>query len=389
MKEMIESSIRKVEDWVEEHDYKGYDPFDGLTSFLKPLTSGNLLLERLLMQLIRQSPVNIRPLLGVKPLDSTIGRGYMAWGYIAMFKRTGEKKYEDKAKACLRWLMGNKAPDSADYSWGKHFDYASRGGRYYRLEPITIWTSIIGEVFLDAYETYHDKKFLDIAVSICNWILKLPRNQLKAGICLNYTAAGLSDCRIHNQSMIAASVLAHTAKHTGSEEYLAVARQTIQFHCASQLANGGWYYGEAENQHWIDNFHTGYNLNGLKCYIENSAVTTFTENLDRGYRYFKQVFIEKNGRPKYYHNRAYPIDIQCAAQAIETLAVFSDRDKEAIALALKVAKWTIENMQDKSGYFIYRIYPYMNAKIPMIHWGQATMYRALALLLLKMKEHSA
>src|SRR5665647_2246088 len=81
MKELITTSIQKVEKWVEDHDYKCYEPFDGLSSIFRPLTFGNLLMDRLLLQLIRQSPINLRPLFGVKPLDSTIGRGYMAWGY--------------------------------------------------------------------------------------------------------------------------------------------------------------------------------------------------------------------------------------------------------------------------------------------------------------------
>jgi hypothetical protein len=38
-------------------------------------------------------------------------------------------------------------------------------------------------------------------------------------------------------------------------------------------------------------------------------------------------------------------------------------------------------MQDRTGYFYYRKYPLITAKIPMLHWGQATMYLALALLL--------
>jgi len=52
-KEVIKESIQKVEKWVEDHDYKGYEPFDGLSSFLRPLTFGNLFLERLLQQLRR------------------------------------------------------------------------------------------------------------------------------------------------------------------------------------------------------------------------------------------------------------------------------------------------------------------------------------------------
>ena len=67
-KEFIRSSINKVEKWVEDHNYKGYEPFDGLSSTFRPLTFGNLLMDRLLLQLIRQSPLNIRPLFGVKPV---------------------------------------------------------------------------------------------------------------------------------------------------------------------------------------------------------------------------------------------------------------------------------------------------------------------------------
>jgi hypothetical protein len=46
---------------------------------------------------------------------------------------------------------------------------------------------------------------------------------------------------------------------------------------------------------------------------------------------------------------------------------------------LKVAKWTIENMQDRTGYFYYRRYsPMIVNKTPTLHWGQATMLCALA-----------
>jgi hypothetical protein len=38
-------------------------------------------------------------------------------------------------------------------------------------------------------------------------------------------------------------------------------------------------------------------------------------------------------------------------------------------------------MQARDGHFYYRIYPWGKAKAPMLHWAQATMYKALALLL--------
>ena len=142
MKKLIKESLQKVEKWVEDHNYKGYEPFDGLSSIFRPLTFGNLFLNRLLLQLVRQSPVNLRPILGVKPLDSTIGRGYMAWGYCNMFKLTGDQQYKTKIISCLEWLIENKSPQYKECinSWGKHFDFASRGGIYYKFEPILVWT---------------------------------------------------------------------------------------------------------------------------------------------------------------------------------------------------------------------------------------------------------
>jgi hypothetical protein len=51
-----------------------------------------------------------------------------------------------------------------------------------------------------------------------------------------------------------------------------------------------------------------------------------------------------------------------------------------LTIAQKVAAWTIRNMQDRDGHFYYRKYPLIIAKAPMLHWGQATMYKALSLL---------
>ncbi len=382
-KEMIpilEESIKKVEKWVEDHDYKGYDPADGLTSYLRPLTFGNLFLDRLLLQLVQRSPINLRPLLGVKPLVSFIGRGYMARGYLTMFKATGDDNYRLKAIASLEWLKENKAPGYDQYCWGKLFDFASRSGFYGAGEPILIWTVLIGHAFLEAYEALHDSSYLEVAESICAWIMKLPRNVTDTGFCIGYHNEDTNGT-IHNSNMAGAAILARTAKHTGNQEYLAVAEGAMAFSCSRQLANGAWLYGEAPNNHWIDNFHTGYNLDALKCYVESTNDRTYDDNLRKGFNFFRNNFFEPGGRPKYYHNRAYPIDSQCASQAIESLANFSDYDESSLGLGLVVARWTIENMQDRAGYFYFRQYPFVTLKVPMIHWAQATTYRALALLM--------
>jgi hypothetical protein len=46
-------------------------------------------------------------------------------------------------------------------------------------------------------------------------------------------------------------------------------------------------------------------------------------------------------------------------------------------------------MQDRDGHFYYRQYPLVTARTPMLHWGQATMFKALAQLALRMRTPSA
>ncbi len=379
-RQQIISSLKQVEQWVEDNHYKGYEPFDGLSSPFRPLTFGNLFFDRLLLQLIRQSPLNLRPLFGVKPLDSTIGRGYMAWGYCHMFRQTGDPEYRDKTTECLEWLMENKSPGYQEYTWGKHFDFASRTGLYKTFEPILVWTALIGNAFLEAYETFSDARYLKVAESICDWIVQLPRNQTETGFCLGYHNQDLH-ATIHNSNMVGAAFLARTAKQSGNLEYLQVAEGAMLYSCSRQLDDGAWLYGEDSKNQWIDNFHTGYNLDALKCYKHCSGSNEYDKQLRRGLEFYKKNFFEESGRPKYYHNRAYPIDSQCAAQGIDTLANFADIDEESLDLAIKVASWTIGNMRNRNGAFYYRHYPLgIKARTPMLHWSQATMYKALAVL---------
>jgi phytoene dehydrogenase-like protein len=161
----------------------------------------------------------------------------------------------------------------------------------------------------------------------------------------------------------------------------------MEYSCSAQLSDGAWYYGEDPIFHWIDSFHTGYNLDSIASYIDSTGDRTFQPHLERGFHFFKSNFVEPDGTPRYYHSRTYPIDIQCAAQAIETFANFSQRDPDALATAARIARWTIRRMQDPVGYFYYRRSPRLVTRTPMLHWGQATMYRALALLSLRL-EHA-
>ena len=369
------------------NNYEAYDPGDGQLSPLRQLAFGNVFLKRLLTASVLRVPFNIRPLIGIQPHTSTKGMGYMAWGYVKMFAQTGDSRFAGRAHSCLDWLIQHRAPNHEQYCWGNHFDFTTRGGTIPAHEPTIVWSSLIGQAFLEAHQVLGKEKYLKVAASVADWILTLPREQSKSGACLSYVAFKQSS--IHNSNMLGAALLASVGSFTKQGEALEVAKAAMEYSCSRLNPDGSWFYGEAHTYHWIDNFHTGYNLDSLKRYCDATGDLRYEEPMRRAFDYFKRSFFEASGRPKYYHDRAYPIDIQCAAQAIDTLSFFSDEDRDALDLAQKVAAWTMDNMQDADGYFYYRELGWKKIKIPMLHWGQGTMFKALAHLLGKIERSSS
>jgi hypothetical protein len=377
----IERSLDGVEKWIEGHHFKGYEPFDGLTSFLLPLTMNSRLARQTLQQGVRRLPVNVRPLLGIKPLDSTKGRGYVAWGYLKRYQQKNDATYRNKAFDCLDWLDKNKSPLYLPHSWGNHFLYVSRGGYIPKYESTIVWTGLIGQVYLEAYSLFGNPRHLEIIESIADWMMALPREDTPNGSCLSYTMPSQSS--IHNSNMIGAAFLAGAAVATKKRDYAEVARRAMAYSCARQLGDGAWFYGEERKYHWIDVFHTGYNLDALKRYQTFSGDCSFSDCQEKGYEFFARHFFEPCGRVRYYHDKTRPIDIQCASQALDTLLLFAPDHPEARSVAMKTALWYIDHMQDRDGHFYFRHYVRgLNNTTPMIHWGEATMYKSLACLVL-------
>ena len=375
MSKDILASVVKLQRWVETHDYKAYDPFDGLNSYLYSLTFKRKILRQALVQIVKRFPWNLRPILGIKPARSSKGIAYIAKGYLWLYKALGEKGYLEKAKYCLNWLIKHANGKYSGLCWGNHFDYQTRGYFLKAGEPTIVWSSLTAQAFVMAYEVIGDKEYLDIAESTANFILRdLKYIPVGNGVCISYLPGDI--VLVHNSNLLGAALLAKVYRYTRREACLELARKAVIYACEHQLPNGAWYYGEEEKFHWIDNFHTGYNLDAVKDYQEYTGDRSFSKCLDKGYSFYHSRFFTEEGIAKYYHNRLYPIDIQCVSQSIETLIYFGDID-----MALKVAQWAIRNMQAPDGYFYFQKHRFFTNKTPMFHWGQGTMFSALARLI--------
>ena len=79
---------------------------------------------------------------------------------------------------------------------------------------------------------------------------------------------------MHNANTLGASLLgAHVFAYTHNEAYRALAEKSIRYTADHQRPDASWYYGEKENLHWVDNFHTGYVLDCFKHYSDSTGDT--------------------------------------------------------------------------------------------------------------------
>lgn len=379
----VYGAICRLADWLQRNDYRGYDTFDGLNArFLRPLTFENNLLRTVLQQGVRRCPINLRPLLGVPKAHSTKAMGFFAKGFLRLHDATGHASWREKAEFALQWLKQHQSPGYSGACWGNHFDYQCRSFYLPKGAPTAVWTALIGHAFIDAFSLLGKDEYLQVAVSACEHLVHdLERFPDGDTVCIGYIPAHVPAPNkvVHNSSTLAASLLARTYSHVPTESYRPLAEEAIRYTAKHQRSNGSWYYGEPANLHWVDNFHTAYVLDSFRYYIECTGDRRFEEAMMKGYTYWKNTFFLEDGTPRYYDYKTLPLDIQCCSQAIDTLVSFNERDPGNLALAIQVANWTIENMQDPSGYFYYRRYSsWLVNRTPTLHWGQATMLCALA-----------
>jgi hypothetical protein len=332
--------FREVWQKLHEHGtargWRGYDPFDGLNSPLarllpnKPAAAGKFS-RQAWTQLHRRSPINLRTVCGIK---LTLNAKALA---LAALGSRDEKLLDELEK--LRTPEGG---------WGYPFGWQSRAFYAPRGTPNLICTVFAARAYASFGRkcdvSFIEKHLLRQRNGEC-WVAYIPQ----------------TDAQVHNVNLLGGALLGR--------------RDCIEFSVKRQRADGSWPYGEAENQQWIDNFHTGYNLVALKEYESRTGDHSFADNATRGFAFWDR-FWRADGAPRYYHDRDYPQDVHCSAQGILTYLAFGRID-----MAVQVARWAVLNMWDEAGFFWYQRGRWFTNRIDYMRWTQAWMYCALAELL--------
>ena len=366
----------QLHETIRREDWHGFDPYDGLNSPLARTLPGKTC-RQLWTQFLKQSPINFRPLLGI---SKQVNPKALALGISALclrHKTLGHKDPLEEAVQLADRLIASRSTGTERLAWGYPFDWQSRAFFAPVSTPNLICTAFGASALLDLYGITKQPDYLAKAVECAEFILHdLRRSKRGETICFSYTTR--DESQVHNVNLLAAAVLARVARWAGKTEWHSQAKAAIQFSVNAQREDGSWPYGEAENQGWVDSFHTGYNLIALKQFREHTADGSFDANLQRGWRYYSSRFFLDDGTPKYYNDSVYPLDVHSAAQGILSyLEIGQDSGG-----AERIARWTLEHLWDERGFFYFQKTRLWTNRIHYLRWSGAWMLLAFARLLL-------
>jgi len=384
----VEDSFKKLEAYCRAEGYKGWDPYDGLNSRLFqsiPIIKDVSAARLIFIQLIKRSPLNLRrPLLIVKDYNPK-GLALFLSGYCNLYRADKNPDVLDTIKFLADKLIELRSNGFSGSCWGYNFDWQARAFFQPRFTPTVVATAYAGGALLDAYEILPDARFLETACDAKNFILKdLNRTHDAAGD-FAFSYSPLDETQIYNASLLGTRLLSRIYFHTNKTELIEAARRSAAFCCKNQRADGSWSYGTLPFHSWIDNFHTGYNLECLETYRRISGDADFDEALKKGFDFYIENFFTQDGIPKYYDRAVFPIDPHNTAQFVITLSRLG-RFEEYRATIDKVLRWTIDNMQNEKGYFYYQRTARFTNRIPYIRWTQAWMFYALTEYIKQIKQ---
>jgi hypothetical protein len=381
----IEQALARLLRYCRAEDWAGYDPYDGLNSpLVSALTFRSRALRTIATQAIKRSPVNLRPVLGIRKGYNPKGLALAARALTCLLthgearlvgEREGALKTETES---LLTRIGELRSDSySEACWGYNFDWQSRAFFAPRGTPNVVCTVFAAHAFLDWYWLTGKSEDYQAALSCCRFLLdRINRTEGRGGFCFSYTP--LDRSRVHNVNLLAAELLARVWALERRDEYREAALGATSYTVARQSPDGSWRYGEDSSQGWIDSFHTGFALVSLKNIGAHLGSTDFREPLERGYEFYAKRFFLADSTPGYYHDHLYPVDVHSAAQAIVTFVEMTDLIPTARQMASRVAAWTIGNLQDAAGFFHFQRHRLYTIRIPYMRWSQAWMMYALS-----------
>lgn len=373
-------ALKRLEEYVVKEEFRGYDPYDTLNSWV-PFHWLGKWGPVLATQFQKRNPINIRPLLGIKKEINPKGFGLFLYAYSLLYKQYGKQEHLERATYFYNWLKKNTSSGYQGACWGYNFSWASPQKQIPPYYPSSVVTGTVAKGLYEYYLITKKDEVIELLKGASVFMdTELEKYEDEHGLSISYTPAKADIC--YNASLLAAETFAKTFAITKEERYRSMAIRCGDFVIAHQHDDGRWNYNwdpKTGNEQKQVDFHQGYIIESLFeiMHATGHKDPKWDESIQKGLDFYVDEQFDESGRSYWRLPKKYPVEIHNQSQGIITLAVLSDYRADSKDRMNKIADWTINNMQDRKGYFYYRIFQSHTNKIPYMRWSQAWMFLAL------------
>ena len=225
---MIKKSLKKLQNYIEKENFKGFDPYDALKSpfFKLPFLRTNKLIRFGTQQLVKRLPFNIRPLLlvpkGYNPV--TLGLSIQAYANLYSVELESKEKYLKKINFLVNELKKIIPTGFSGACWGYDFDWEARYAKIPAYQPTVVATGIITNALFIAHQITGHNQSAKLIESAAKFVINdLKRTYKENTFCFSYSP--FDHQQVFNASMKGARLLAQAYSINHNAEYKELANR--------------------------------------------------------------------------------------------------------------------------------------------------------------------
>ncbi|MCO8245579.1 MULTISPECIES: antibiotic ABC transporter permease [unclassified Haladaptatus] len=358
-----------------EHDYVGYDYFDGMSSrLLRETPVDNKWLNILVQEGIKRSPVNVRPLLLVEQRRSFKGTALFVMANERLFRFSGDERYRDEAIRLAEWLTENTSEGYVGFCGGHRHAMQMLREKRPPNTPNVVPTSYATKALLSVGE--HDPKFGETAAEATDFLYdELEYREIGDAAKIKYQPLESGDYYTLNGGALGARLLIDLYGRFDDDELRRRSTKLLDYVVERQTSLGGWYYREPPSASHLsmDNHHNGFIIESMLRYHEVTGTERYADELAAAMEFYRNRLFEADGAPNWDENSKFPKDIHAATQGI---IVFSMAGEFEFARA--IIDWVLENLYAGDGQFYYQKRRFYTKRFTLMRWCQAWMAYALS-----------
>ncbi|AXR78722.1 prenyltransferase/squalene oxidase repeat-containing protein [Natrarchaeobaculum sulfurireducens] len=372
--------------YARRRDYAGPDYGDGLSSeLLQSLPFENRVLNLVVQEVVKRTPVDVRPLFRVETRRNYKGTALFSMANLNYHKLAADGTPleaafdpEGEARRLADWLVDERITDYSGYCGGHRHPIQHLHTKGVPEDPDIVSTAYGVKALLRA--SHLDDRYADFARSAESFLVTdLNYREGEVGATIDYHMNHPEDSYTINAAAVGAMMLLDLYEHFGDDGLRERATKILEHVAWTQTDVGGWPYRlPADASHLsMDSHHNGFVIEAFQRYREVVDDDRFADTLEDALTFYREELFELDGAPNFDEASAYPRDIHASTQGM--LVFTREGDLE---MAERILRWVLANLQVREGQFYYRQYRHHTKRVTLMRWCQAWMSYALSEFLL-------